>query len=76
MFDEVLSDDDSLTPQEEAAIMAFAVILSDEQLSAVIHFFAHEIARRQGNTEPSTLEIPLNAPDGHSNMIVLPGGKL
>lgn len=68
--------EDQLTPQEEAAVMAFAVILTDGQLGAVLHFFAHELARRMGVTGPETFSIPINSPDGPGNMIVLPGGKL
>lgn len=65
--------DDELTPQETAAIIAFAVILTDTQLNAVLHYFAHEIARRQGVTEPQIMNIPIN---GGGGMIVLPGGKI
>jgi hypothetical protein len=73
--DMVLDDDDQLGPQEEAAIIAMAIILSRTQLEATIHFFAHEIARRDGVTEHMTIGIEINKPENEPSLIVLPGGK-
>jgi len=74
--DELLQNDETLTPQEEQAIAAFSLILSDIQLMAVIHIFAQTYAIRQGETEHTSMTIEINRPEGTSPLLVLPGGKI